>query len=85
MKYLEFPDLGDGETFAVCADCFKPNMEFVLTMGGVTPADTFDEMVVQMDDLQASTGAEDPHRPNITEGVEGLVCYKCGRVSEAVA
>jgi hypothetical protein len=79
VKYLQFPEL-DGLGVTYCQECFIPNMQLVLVMSGETPAETFDEMVVQMDESQLRmNGAPDPHRPEIVEEAPDLVCKKCNR------
>jgi len=84
VKYLQFPELdGLGDTY--CQECFTPSIEFTLVMSGVTPANTFDEMVVQMDETQLEkAGVPDPHRPDIVEETPGLVCKTCKREGVAV-
>jgi len=85
MKYLEFPAVGGEESVTICEECFEPNIRFVLSVNGITPGDTFGEMVEQLDALQETAGYPDPHRPNITDETPDLVCEKCSRQGEAAA
>lgn len=83
MKYLKFAEELGGDTF--CQECFTPNIKAVLYWLQVQPAETFEEMVVQMDESQMERfGHQDEARPEITEEALGLTCQICKREGVSV-